>query len=220
MISNIYSQSVNSAQVDAALALNQYRLGSKALTYAVQSYAVSGDSKYYDDYMNELNVYQNRDKALAILEGLDIKDSEWDMINQISDLSNGLVPLEEAAMESVAAGDLQAAVDSVFSSQYEDTIVTINNTTETLVDTVVNRYSKLQTISRVFQYVMEVLFIISLGFILLSFTEIVKFAKLELIRPIKMVSEDMETLAKGDFDSEMSMEPDDSEVGRMVGQTC
>jgi methyl-accepting chemotaxis protein len=216
-ISSIYSQSINSAQVDAALALNQYRLGSKALTYAVQSYAVSGDSKYYDDYMNELNVDQNRDKALETLEGLDIKESEWDMINQIAELSNGLVPLEEAAMDSVAAGNLEAAVDSVFSEQYENTIVTINDTTETLVDTVVDRYSRQQSVARFFQYLMEVLFIISLGLILTSFIKIVKFASHELIRPIKLVSVEMETLAKGEFDSELTLKPDDSEVGKMIG---
>jgi methyl-accepting chemotaxis protein len=216
-VSSIYSQSINSAQVDAALALNQYRLGSKALTYAVQSYAVSGDSKYYDDYMNELNVYQNRDKALETLKGLDIKESEWDMINQIAELSNGLVPLEEAAMDSVAAVNLEAAVDSVFSEQYENTIVTINDTTETLVDTVVDRYSRQQSVARFFQYLMEVLFIISLGLILTSFIKIVKFASHELIRPIKLVSVEMETLAKGEFDSELTLKPDDSEVGKMIG---
>jgi methyl-accepting chemotaxis protein len=216
-LSSIYAQSINSAQVDATLALNQYRLGSKALTYAVQSYAVSGDSKYYDDYMNELNVDQNRDKALATLESIDIRDSEWELINQIADLSNGLVPLEEEAMEDVAAGNLDAAVDSVFSKQYEDTIVTINNTTETLVETVVNRFNRQQDIACFFQYLLEVLFVIALGFILVAFIKIVKFAGYELIRPIRLVSKEMETLAHGDFDSEMTLEPDDSEVGKMVG---
>jgi methyl-accepting chemotaxis protein len=214
---SIYSQTINSSQVNAALALNQYRLGSKALTYAVQSYAVSGDTRYYDDYMNELNVNKNRDKALETLKGLDIQDSEWELINQISELSDGLVPLEEAAMDDVAAGNLEAAVDSVFSSEYEDTIVTINDTTETLVETVVDRYSKQQDIARFCQYLMEILFVISLGFILVSFIKIVRFSGYELIRPIKLVSVEMETLAHGEFDSEMTLEPDDSEVGRMIG---
>jgi methyl-accepting chemotaxis protein len=216
-MSSIYSQNINSSEIDAALALNQYRLGSKALTYAVQSYAVSGDSRYYDDYMNELNVDKNRDKALETLNGLEIRDNEWALINQISDLSNGLVPLEEAAMEDVAAGDLDAAVDSVFSKEYEDTIVTINDTTETLVSTVINRFNRQQTIANYFQYLMELLFIISLVFILISFIKIVRFASRELIHPIKLVSVEMETLAQGEFDSEMTLEPDESEVGRMIG---
>jgi methyl-accepting chemotaxis protein len=219
-LSSIYSQSVHSDQVNAVLALNQYRLGSKTLTYAVQSYAVSGESRYYDDYMNELNVDMNRDQALATLESLGMPDSEWELINQISDLSNGLVPLEEAAMKDVSAGNLDAAVDSVFSQEYEDTIVTINDTTDTLVSTVVQRYDRKQTVACIFQYTLEVLFVISLGFILVSFIRIVKFAGYELIRPIKLVSREMETLAKGEFDSEMTLEPDDSEVGRMIGSVA
>jgi methyl-accepting chemotaxis protein len=215
--SSIYSQTINNAQVNAVLALNQYRLGSKALTYAVQSYAVSGDTKFYDDYMNELNVEKNRDKALDILESLNLQDSEWTLIDQISELSNNLVPLEEAAMEDVAEGDLASAIDSVFSSQYENTIVTINDTTETLVSTVVDRYDSQKNKAQFFQYMLEVLFIISLGCILGSFVRIVRFTRSELIRPIKQVSVEMETLAQGDFDSETTLEPDESEVGRMIG---
>jgi methyl-accepting chemotaxis protein len=212
-----YLQRINTSELEAVRALNQYRLGSKTLTYAVQSYAVSGDSKYYDDYMNELNVDMNRDKALETLESVGMRDNEWELINQIADLSNGLVPLEEAAMDDVAAGNLQAAVDSVFSSEYENTIVTINDTTENLVETVVARYDNQQRYATISLYVMEALFIISLVFILISFIQIVGFSSKELIRPIKLVSVEMETLAQGDFDSEMTLQPDDSEVGRMIG---
>jgi methyl-accepting chemotaxis protein len=123
-------------------------------------------------------------------------------------------------MDSVAAGDLTAAVDSVFSEQYENTIVTINDTTETLVSTVVDRYSRQQTIARVFQYLLEVLFIIALGFILGSFVRIVRFTRSELIRPIKLISVEMETLAQGDFNSETTLEPDESEVGKLVGSVA
>ena len=54
---------VSDKQLENTMYLNQYRLGSKTLTYAVQAYAVTGDRKYYDDYIKELNVDRNRDKA-------------------------------------------------------------------------------------------------------------------------------------------------------------
>ena len=44
-------------QAAVAMALNQYRLGSKALTYAVQSYSVAGNEQYYEDYIFGLNYY-------------------------------------------------------------------------------------------------------------------------------------------------------------------
>ena len=88
--------------------LNQYRLGSKALTTAVQSYAVTGDRIYYEDYMRELNTDKNRDIAWAGLEANDIKDYEWEELRKIASLSDNLVPLEEEAMASVDAGDVRS----------------------------------------------------------------------------------------------------------------
>ena len=90
---------VSNEQLESTMYLNQYRLGSKALTTAVQSYAVSGNTMYYDDYMRELNTDKNRDIALAGLEANDIKDYEWAELNEIAALSDNLVPLEEDAME-------------------------------------------------------------------------------------------------------------------------
>ena len=51
--SNLYLSRINSQQLEATMYLNQYRLGSKTLTAAVQSYAVTGDKTYYDNYMKE-----------------------------------------------------------------------------------------------------------------------------------------------------------------------
>ena len=73
--SNMYLSRINSQQLEATMYLNQYRLGSKTLTAAVQSYAVTGDQTYYDNYMKELNEDKNRDIAW---EGLQ-KDGLTDM---------------------------------------------------------------------------------------------------------------------------------------------
>ena len=45
----------NKKQLENTMYLNQYRLGSKILTSEVQSYAVTGEKTYYDNYMKELN---------------------------------------------------------------------------------------------------------------------------------------------------------------------
>lgn len=64
--------SVQNEQLEVTMALNQYKNGSKTLTSEVQSYAVTGDQLYYDNYMNELNVDQNREKAMASVESGDL----------------------------------------------------------------------------------------------------------------------------------------------------
>lgn len=61
--SNIQYSMVQDKQLSCTQYLNQYRLGSKTLTSAVQSYAVTGDITYYNAYMKELNEDKNRDIA-------------------------------------------------------------------------------------------------------------------------------------------------------------
>ena len=92
---NIWLSSVNAEQLESTMFLNQYRLGSKAQASNVQSYAVTGNQIYYDAYMKELNEDKNRDIAIAGLKKNDITSSEWEQLDNIAALSNGLVPLEE-----------------------------------------------------------------------------------------------------------------------------
>ena len=113
MAANFMMSSVQSEQLEVTMALNQYKNGSKTLTSEVQSYAVTGNQVYYDNYMNELNVDQNREKAMATLKECDITEEEWAKFDAIAALSDGLVPLEEAAMALVAGGDLKAAQESL-----------------------------------------------------------------------------------------------------------
>ena len=49
---NIMVSLANADQLESVMYLNQYRLGSKTLTSEVQSYAVTGNSVYYDNYYN------------------------------------------------------------------------------------------------------------------------------------------------------------------------
>ena len=113
-------------QLTVTMALNQYRMGSKNLTSAVQSYAVTGDPQFYSDYMDELNVAMNREKAVLIMEEEGLEDSEWAMIDQIAALSNGLVPLEEEAMANVEKPHDQGVVAMV--GVFIDTFVVLTMT--------------------------------------------------------------------------------------------
>ncbi len=203
-------------QINVTNALNQYRLGSKALTYAVQSYAVSGNELYYDNYMAELNEDKNRDKALAILTEHNLEDNEWDMMDAIADLSEGLVPLEEEAMQMVRNGDLNGAVNAVFSEEYEDTVDEINSLTTEAINTIQERMAKEQQILSIIQYSSEGIFILMVVIVLWNILIIIRFAKEELLVPIKKTSEQIVALAKGDFQQDIDMYEDDSEVGVMV----
>ena len=144
---------VSQEQLESTMYLNQYRLGSKALTTAVQSYAVTGDRIYYEDYMRELNTDKNRDIAWAGLEANDIKDYEWEELRKIASLSDNLVPLEEEAMASVDAGDVVSATAFVFGEEYSETIQQINSLTDDVITRIQNRLDKSKNMLLILQII-------------------------------------------------------------------
>lgn len=208
--------SVESSQLKAVMYTNQYRLGSKTLTYAVQAYAVTADQKYYDAYMNELNVDKNRDIAWAELEKLDIRESEWAYLNKIAELSNGLVPLETDAIESAENGDTDSAREFVFGDEYGDTISQINSLSDQAIDEIQTRLAvqtaRIQVQQTVFQFMLLAAFIL----VAIQIFRTIRFSKKELLRPITKVERQMFELAKGNLHADLDLNTDDSEVGRMV----
>ena len=213
---NMAMSGIHSAQLNTTVALNQYRIASKTLTYDIQSYAVTGEQRYYDGYMKELNEDKNREKALKTLEKCDLKESEWTSLNQIADMSNYLVPLEEQAIAYVQAGDLAAAQACVFSAEYGDSVEQISKQTDDTILTILNRKDKRQAAMKVLQYLMELLFALSFLYLVREFIKTIKFSEKELLEPIMKVSDQMEVLAGGEFHVELELEADESEVGRMV----
>lgn len=203
-------------QIDCTMYLNQYRLGSKALTAAVRSYAVTGDSQYYDAYMRELEVDKNRDTAWAGLEANKLTAKEWETLNKIASLSNGLVPLEENAMASVTAGDLLAATDFVFGTEYNNTVQTISDLTDTLILEIQDRLKGRKNAMLVLQLLCAVLFLFSFIKMAKQCTKTIGFASGELLAPIIKVSGQMKALAAGNLHTDLDLKADDSEVGKMV----
>lgn len=207
---------VSNEQLESTMYLNQYRLGSKALTTAVQSYAVTGNQMYYDDYMRELNTDKNRDIALAGLKENNIKDHEWEGLNEIASLSNNLVPLEEEAMAAVAAGDIESATEFVFGEEYSDTIQKINSRTDEVIEEIQERLDTSKKMFMVIQIICALAFLA--GFIRLAQQCIrtIQFSQKELLTPIIKVSDQMKLLAGGNLHAEFDLKEDDSEVGDMV----
>lgn len=213
---NLISSNAQSEQLNATKALNQYRNGSKSLTYSVQSYAVTGNKSYYDAYIKELNEDQSREKALEILKGINITSGEWEELNNISGLSEGLVPLEEKALESASGGDTETACGYVFSDEYEDTTSQINLLTDDVIDKIQDRNSNKRTILNIIMVVIQVLFIGAFVFIVNDILKIIKFARKELLVPVEKVSLQMAELANGNFKAPLDLKEDESEVGSMV----
>ncbi len=213
---NLGTSWVDSTQFDTMSALNQYRIGSRTLTYEIQSYAATGEDVYYDDYMKELNVNKTREGAIEILHTCGVSKKEWDSLNAISGMSDGLVPLEQEAIEHVKSGDLEAAQACVFSNTYGDTVKKINTQTDETIATILARKDKQQVVMKILQFIFGVLFALSFIYVVKQFIRIIRFAEKELLEPIQKVSDQMEVLAEGNFRTVLELEEDGSEVGKMV----
>ncbi|MDE5940280.1 MAG: methyl-accepting chemotaxis protein [Lachnospiraceae bacterium] len=213
---NMCMSRVHSAQINTTVALNQYRIASKTLTYDIQSYAVTGDQSYYDGYMKELNEDKNREQALKTLEKCDLKESEWTSLNQIASMSDQLVPLEQEAIAHVQAGDLEAAQACVFSAEYGNSVAQINRQTDETILAILERKDGRQAGLKVMQYLIEVLFALSFLYLVRELVKTIRFSEKELLEPILKVSDQMAVLAGGEFHVDLDMEADESEVGKMV----
>lgn len=217
IVMNTVLNSVANKQVQNTMYLDQYRIGSKTLTFAVQSYAVTGDIQYYNDYMKELNEDKNRDIAWAGLEANKLRDNEWAELEHIAEMSNGLVPLEEEAMALAAAGDTDGAVALVFGDTYEKTVQEITAATDTCINDIQARMARSKRKLTVGMYVTMAVFLLSFATIIRKIATSMKFAREELLVPIVKVSEQMEELAQGHFVNKMDLKADSTEVGTMVG---
>ncbi len=204
------------AQLNATMALDRYRVASKTLTYSVQSYAVTGEQKYYDAYMYELEEDKNREKSVEILKECGLTEEEMSNLMHISELSEALVPSEERAMARVQNGDLEAARECVFNTEYGKAVDEINEYTETTISKVLERMNTRQTALKVMQVVLEAVLLVSILYIVWQILIILRFAHEQLLRPIQEVSEQMIALAGGDFGVKLELQEDDSEVGRLV----
>ncbi len=207
---------IHTAQINTTVALNQYRAASKTLTYDIQSYAVTGEQKYYDGYMKELNEDKNREQAMEALKGCSLKEDEWTSLNQIASMSEQLVPLEQQAIAYVQAGDLAAAQACVFSTEYGNSVDQISSQTDETILAILERKDQRQTAVKVMQYLFEILFALSFLYVVRELIRTIKFSEKELLNPILKVSDQMAVLAGGEFHVELDMEADESEVGKMV----
>lgn len=216
LICNLSMSKMNAEQISTTEALNQYRIGSKTLTTEVQSYAATGEEKYYNAYMKELNEDQNRNKAVEILKQCNLTEDEWADLERIEAMSDNLVPLEEAAMESVKEGDLVSAQAAVFSLEYGNTVEEINEVTNKTIEEILTRKDEELAGLKFLQLIIEIIFAASFIYVVLQVFLSIKFAYSELLQPIQKVSVQMEAVAAGNFHMELDLKENDSEVGKMV----
>ena len=150
------------------------------------------------------------------MQEIGITSTEQKMIDDMYALSNQLVPLEDEAMKKVQAGQRSTALDYVYGKEYNDSITQINTLKEEFLTTLDNRTSAqvnslLQESNQI--RIRMILALTVVGIMQLSNMLLVR---LKVLRPIMAVKKQMLEISQGNLSSQFSLQPDTSEIGRLV----
>ena len=215
---NINNQLDNAMEerFDLTYNANRFMNGSSYLTNEVRAFASTGNKEHYNNYWNEINNLKNRDLGVAAMQEIGITAEEQSMIDDMSSLSNQLVPLEEEAMKEVEQGQMQEAIDYVYGTEYNTSITQINALKEKFLETLNARTAK-----EVKQIALEKNIIQIFMIFTLILVGIIQFFNMIIIRkrilyPVIAVKDQMTEISQGNLSMEFPLEADTSEIGMLI----
>lgn len=186
------------------------------LTEEVRSYVATGDRTHYDNYWQEVNTDQTREKAVAALKELGITAEESELISKIQSLSNGLVPIEDRAMKMTEQGVNPKAIELVYGSEYENTVDEIKELQDKLTTSIweraeaeQNRLGKL--IDRTFYFTFASLILVAAIQMLVIF-----YVLRHILAPLLCIEENMLQMAEGNLDVKLDVNEDETELGMLA----
>jgi len=206
----------NEDRFDLTYNANRFMNGSSYLTNEVRAYASTGKQVHYDNYWNEVNNLKNRDLGVAAMQEIGLTSEEQGMIDQMSALSNNLVPLEEEAMEQVQAGQMADALEYVYGSDYSGVTESITAIKQQFLDELdVRTRTEVKDLRRQGNLVLGIIFL-SLVLVGIVQAYVMGITKKRILNPVIAVKDQMGEISKGNLSAEFPLEPDTSEIGMLV----
>lgn len=214
---NIYSKEVLKDQHVIVRYANQLRDASKYLTSEVRAYSATGDQVHYKNYFNEVETEKNREKALEGMKKIGLTSEEEVLMEEILTISNGLIPEETKAMESVKNGNLDKAISYVYGEAYKTGIAEISDKTEEFISHLENRLDQKSQKMMYLVILIELFAFGALIFVALRVMTYRKFVSHELIKPMYYIEKEMKEIAAGNLSAEFDLEEDETEIGILIG---
>lgn len=197
-------------------AAQQFLDASGYLTEQARACAATGEAIYHDNYQNEVNNLQNRETGYSRMEQVGITDEEKALITEMSQISNTLVPLEESAMSSAMAGDIDSALEYVFGEDYSSDLSRIQSLQDEFVETFQARLASEIEQQRTLVSIMQIVVIIIVCLIIVFQLFSTMFTRKKVIRPLKIIQEEMLEFSKGNLSIGGKLQEDASELGMLV----
>ena len=213
VVQNRATKAANEDRFELTYNANRFMNGSAYLTSEVRAYAATGRKAHYDNYFNEVNNLKNRDIGVAKMKEIGLTAEEQAKIEEMSALSNKLVPLEEAAMEDAAAGKMSKAIEAVFGDAYEEQITKISSLKQEFLTMLDSR--ALAKVRQLEAVVISLILLIVAVIVVLQISTFYLIRK-KVLKPIVDVQKEMGEMAKGNLSSVFTLEPDTSEIGMLV----
>lgn len=206
----------NEERFDLTYNANRFMNGSAYLTNEVRAFAATGDQQHYDNYMLEVNEWKNRDIGIAAMQEIGITEEEQAMIDEMSSLSNELVPLEEESMKMVQDGDRENAIAYVYGKDYSTAITKINSLKEQFLSALDTR-----TLARVDDLNYQAGFIRKTMLATLLIIAFIQFIIMfvttrRVLRPVIAVRDQMGEISKGNLSADFPLKSNTSEIGMLV----
>ena len=184
------------------------------LTDEVRSFAASGIQEHYDNYFYEVNTAMRRDISLATMKEIGLSSNELAMMESVSSISNGLIPLEEEAMVLTQQGDNDGAVALLYGEEYVNGVKEIKANLEKFNQMLEQRMAEEVKKAEGTVNILTAVTYISVVLTLLVQLYIVWFILKELIVPLQKIEHKMLEFAEGKLDGEFDLEENDTELGR------
>ena len=195
---------------------NRFMNGSAYLTYEVRAFAATGFQEHYDNYWNEINNLKNREIGVAALQEIGITQEEQAMIDEMSALSNTLVPLEEEAMNNVQAGRMEEAVAYVYGEDYSSSIAKINALKEAfLADLDARSLDQVNALVEETEQIKTSMTVILVIVVILLIASMV-FTRRSVLRPVIAVRNQMGEISRGNLSAPFPLTSNTSEIGMLV----
>lgn len=198
--------------VNAALDLRE---ASRDLTSDIRAYVATGNSEYYDDYMEIVNT-KVREIAVAKLEDTGITDTEASILHSIFDLSSYLETFEMEAVNKLLAGDQEGALAEIYTGDYLHGVADVGTKTDALVAELEHRAGQRGLFLKILNFILEGIILINLFIIYSVMKKYYNFVNRDLLQPVITIQKQMEEIADGHLSVPFELKSGDTEVGCLI----
>ncbi len=201
---------------ELTMAAQQFIDGSGYLTDQARACAATGDKSYYENYQNEVNNLKNRETGYNRMKKVGITADEDALIQEMSQISNDLVPLEENAMDAAMAGNINSAIEYVFGTEYSTSLEEIQALQQEFLNRTQTRLTAEIQQLRANVSAVQVVVVLIVCVIIAFQVFATLFTRKKIIQPLKTIESEMLDFSRGNLSTAAVLEENTSELGMLA----